>query len=154
MAEHARFHFVVGRRVRGMLSPAWGVIPSNETAAEDGAWYAWRLLGRNNRELGRSPSVYPLAVDCADSVAALQARVGDLVPVLVAEVDTGQWGWRLHLDGELVVVAPRTYHRQREGYYSVGQFLLMAATALVAATPVRPTAVQRVRHRCEPGRWP
>jgi hypothetical protein len=132
MAEHARFHFVVGRRLRGVLSPAWAVVArSAADPAEDGAWYAWRLLGRNNRELGRSSTVHPSADACVDSLGVLRTRISDLVPMLVVDVDTGLWGWRLALDGKPVVVAPRTYHRQREGHYSVGQFLLLAASARV-----------------------
>jgi hypothetical protein len=132
MAEHARFHFVVGRRIRGVLSPTWAAgARSAADRAEDGAWYAWRLLGRNNRELGRSSTVHSSADACVASLGVLRTRISDLVPMLVADVDTGLWGWRLELDGAPAVVSPRTYHRQREGHYSVGQFLLLAASAQV-----------------------
>jgi len=121
MAGGARFQFVAGRRRHGISVPAW---PGHEAAdAPDGAWCAWRLLGGNNRDLGRSARVFPGPADCRVAVDSVRRRVAELVPVVVADAATGMWSWRLELDGMAVAVAARPYYRQREGQYNLGQFL-------------------------------
>lgn len=120
MARRARFDCVAGTRSQGVSTPPW---PGQEVAdLDDGPWFSWRLLGRNNRELGRSPQVYQQAEQCHRAIQGICERVGDLVAALTADPATGRWGWRLVLDGEPTAVSARTYFRQREVHYAVQLF--------------------------------
>ncbi|MFI5864153.1 hypothetical protein [Streptomyces sp. NPDC051546] len=42
----------------------------------------WRLVGSNNHELGRSPSVYRALGACGAAVERLRERIGEAVPVV------------------------------------------------------------------------
>lgn len=128
MAVGARFHLVSGRRRYGVCVPGW---PDPDPGAPDGPWFAWRLLGGNNRELGRSARVLPSAADCRTAIETVQRRIQDLTPAVHTEPSGNRWTWRLDLDGVTVVVASRSYHRQREAQYNLGQFFACAAGAEV-----------------------
>jgi hypothetical protein len=141
MAGGARFQFVVGRRCHGVSVPAWPGYDA--TDAPDGEWCAWRLLGGNNRDLGRSAKVFPGESDCRTAVESVQQRADELVPVIVAEAVTGMWSWRLQLDGVPVAVAARPYFRQREGHYNLGQFLAALADADLDGLGVQGPATRR-----------
>jgi hypothetical protein len=134
MAVQARMHVVVGQSSAGVSIPVWPGRPAAD--APDGPWYAWRLLGRNNRELGRSPRVFGTARECVAAIGALRARVAELEAVVVVDA-VGMWGWRAELDGTPVAVASRPYYRQRESRYSLQQFLAEVAGAEVPPEPVR-----------------
>ncbi|HET9653867.1 MAG TPA: hypothetical protein VFP72_00805 [Kineosporiaceae bacterium] len=128
MAVGARFHLVSGRRRDGVCVPGWS---DPDPGAPDGPWFAWRLLGGNNRELGRSARVLPSTADCRAAIETVQRRIRDLTPAVLTEPVANRWTWRLDLDGAAVVVASRPYHRQREAQYNLGQFLACAAEAEV-----------------------
>lgn len=141
MAGGARFQLVAVRRRLGVDDPVWpgaGALPLS-----DGSWCAWRLLGGNNRDLGRSANLFPGVPECKAAVEALRSRVAELVQVMSADPDTGMWIWRLELDGVAVAVAARPYFRQREGQYNLGQFL----AALADVTPVDLTLMVRRHER-------
>ncbi len=95
----------------------------------EAAMLAWRLLGANNRELGRSVGVYPLG-QAREQILALQADAGRLTNAMVL-ADGGGWIWRVSLDGALVATAARSYHRQRECHYSTLQFLAALPVAAI-----------------------
>jgi hypothetical protein len=135
----ARFLFVPGVAVSQAASARWpdewdGVNRYGWTFAvgiadrEDSS-YGWRLLGPNNRELGRSPGVFRSLDECRAAVAALQADAADADVILTPHETTGLWTWRLDLHGRWVAVAGRAYQRRRECQYNVGQFVLTAPTA-------------------------
>ncbi|MFD5148573.1 hypothetical protein [Streptomyces sp. NPDC058401] len=42
----------------------------------------WRLVGSNNHELGRSPSVYRALGACGAAVERLRRRIGEAVPIV------------------------------------------------------------------------
>lgn len=94
---------------------------------------AWRLVGGNNHELGRSFAAFADLAECVAAVGTLQARADELVtePV-VPEHGPAQWGWRLALDGEVVAMSGRWYRRAREADYSLHQFLAVAPDAAVS----------------------
>jgi hypothetical protein len=115
-------------------------------ASAQETWYAWRLLGSNNRELGRSSAVYADPPACFRSAEALQAGVSRAEPVAAVNQKTGLWVWRLDLEGTPAAVAARSYKRRRECLYSLERFL---ATAPLARTEGGKVA------RFRPGRpWP
>ncbi|MDX6257953.1 MAG: hypothetical protein QOJ11_4287 [Frankiales bacterium] len=113
-----RFLFVSGVRGESDLSRATGV--------------SWRLLGGNNRELGRSAQVFGGLEACHLSALDVQQRVGFATPELRSEAATGRWTWQLRLDGEPVAVAGRAYLRLRECQYNLAQFIAFAPAAGVA----------------------
>jgi hypothetical protein len=110
--------FVSGVRGESDLSRATGV--------------SWRLLGGNNRELGRSAQVFGGLEACHLSALDVQQRVGFATPELRSEAATGRWTWQLRLDGEPVAVAGRAYLRLRECQYNLAQFVAFAPAAGVA----------------------
>jgi len=102
-------------------------------------WFAWRLVGANNHDLGRSFSSYPDLESCRRALAALPARVLTAEPIVTTSDVSGQWGWRLEDGGEPVAVSSRTYPRQRECAYNIQQFLAAVPSAEVAeGVVVRP----------------
>jgi len=88
---------------------------------------AWRLVGGNNHEIGRSFQAFADLDACVEAVRHLQQRIGHV------EADTttsgSQWGWVLRLDGEEVAVSCRWYRRVRESQYNLVQFLAVAPSA-------------------------
>ena len=112
-----RFLFVSGVRGESDLSRATGV--------------SWRLLGGNNRQLGRSAQVFSGLEACHLCALDVQQRVGSAVPELRSEA-TGRWIWQLRLDGEPVAIAGRAYLRLRECQYNLAQFIAFAPAAGVS----------------------
>lgn len=106
---HTRFHV--------SLSPAALAGPASATLP------AWRLVGGNNRVLGRAAEGF---VDFETGYAAilfLRSRIADAVPVLGVAPDTGGRTWRLEIDNVVVARSARTYLRGRENLYNLAHFL-------------------------------
>lgn len=78
-----------------------------------GAWFVWRLIGRNNRELGRSVSSFGSYSPCRQAVEDLRLGAAKLVPHTVTDLLTGRWGWRVAVDGDLVAAYGRWYGHER-----------------------------------------
>lgn len=128
-----RFRLVRGCTQNGRSAPVWPTAqdPFAVAGRADGYWCSWRMLGANNRELGRGAMVYDSERECLDALAAGQAgAVSSLPATLLAD---GQWTWQLDVDGERFAVAGRSYLRQRECRYSFGQFLLALVSARILA---------------------
>lgn len=101
----------------------------------------WRLIGANNRELGRSAAVFESMELCRAAVVRLREGVGaGQVRGLFAMSDTaGTWTWRLELGGHQAAMSGRTYQRQREAQHNLTLFLAAVPLAqLTAEMPVRP----------------
>jgi hypothetical protein len=128
-----RFRLVRGTTHDGLSVPVWptALDPFAVLNRSDGPWWSWRLLGANNRELGRGGSVHDSADECLTSLADNQAKVPLAKPVtLFVE---GRWTWQFQLDGEPFAVAGRAYQRQRECRYGFGQFLVALVSTRVPA---------------------
>ena len=124
---HTRFH--VAPSPAAVAGPASAALP------------AWRLVGGNNRVLGRAPGCF---VDFETGYAAvlfLRARIADAVPVLGVAADTGGRTWRLEIDNAVVARSARTYLRGRENLYNLAHFL---DSVLLADLPA-PTRGERGR---------
>jgi hypothetical protein len=105
---HSRFH--VAPSPAAVAGPGSAVLP------------AWRLVGGNNRVLGRAPGGF---VDFESGYAAilfLRERIADALPVLGVAA-TGGRAWRLEIDGVVVARSARTYLRGRENLYNLAHFL-------------------------------
>ncbi|MFN0281070.1 MAG: hypothetical protein ACKVZ6_03775 [Kineosporiaceae bacterium] len=87
-----------------------------------GQWVAWRLLGRNNHELGRSATVFPDQDVATADIADLCRPADDVTVVIVADATLAEWRWRLVTAGRVAAVSSRSYLRQRECHYSASMF--------------------------------
>ncbi len=122
-----------------MAQPRFQLVPGARLvgAVGDGG-VGWRLLGSNNRELGRSAVSYP------DAEAALHAvgRVRELAPDGEAHIlhhrGTTSWAWHLEEDGVLVANSGRGFRYERECRHNLEQFRAEApgAPASDAHVPV------------------
>lgn len=134
-----RFLFVARARARSDSWSRWQAGSRQPSPADPGrasAWVAWRLVGANNRELGRSPVTYIDLTDCSESVAALRRSVAGAQVVVVVDPSTGCWFWRLDSGGQPIAAAGRSYQRQRECLYSLEQFQHAVPTAAIAVQTV------------------
>lgn len=103
------------------------------------ALLSWRLIGGNNRELGRSPVPLPNAAVCLETIDRLRAGCSRLVPVVQAGVDGRGWRWVTLLDGSVLAASGRAYPRARECRYAVQRFL----AAVPRATRISEVTVRR-----------
>ncbi len=110
------------------------------SVAPSGQWVAWRLLGSNNHELGRSAGVFGTVDEALADVDELVRcdGSGSAELTLGSGADTSDWRWRLGVAGRDVAVSSRGYLRQRECRYSATMFRAALATAVrPAAGPVQ-----------------
>lgn len=88
----------------------------------------WRLLGPNNREIGRSAQAYTDAPTAKAGIGFLRRQL-DHLEARVGCDQSGAWTWRLDLDGRPVAIAARSYQRRREAAFNLAQFLAAAPVA-------------------------
>ena len=108
---------------------------------------AWRLVGANNRELGRSTRAYADLIACRESVSFLREHLGEADTLLANVSTTGLWLWRLNIGEQWIAVSGRSYLRRRECQYNLGQFVAEAPTAMFpSAVSGRSEVRGRPRH--------
>jgi len=115
-------------------------------SAAGGEMVAWRLVGGNNRELGRSLGTYRDEPACRVAVTALQRGLDRAEPRMVVTDPTGSWSWMLGLDGHAVAVSGRSYRRHRECQYSLRQFLAALPVAQLGEGPDTKRTPRGIRH--------
>ncbi|GAA4691954.1 hypothetical protein [Phytohabitans rumicis] len=93
----------------------------------------WMLVSPNNRPLGRGTSYHETYGSCRQAVLDLKANYERAKPVESTVEMTGQWTWRMDLDGEPVAVSSRSYLRSRECTYNLERFLEAVPEAQVVA---------------------
>lgn len=99
----------------------------------------WRLVGANNRELGRSAGTYASLAECQAAVLLLREHIGQVRAQLSMADAGGTWTWRVELGGRNVAVSGRTYHRLRECQQNLGLFLAAVTVAeMTEGTAHRP----------------
>jgi hypothetical protein len=99
---------------------------------EHGDWYGWRLIGANNRELGRSARSFVTYQLACRGVLALKQGVERLVQYSTTDPRTGRWGWRFELDGSAVAVSGRWYERDHDSRVGAQKFVSLTAGAELA----------------------
>ncbi|MFE7777765.1 hypothetical protein ACFU5O_28475 [Streptomyces sp. NPDC057445] len=92
----------------------------------------WRLVGANNRELGRSADTFSGLAECRAAVVRFRAEAAEARVLLTMADTAGSWTWRLEIEGRTVAVAGRSYLRHRECQYNLGQFLAAVPVAQLA----------------------
>jgi hypothetical protein len=90
---------------------------------------AWRLVGANNLELGRSARTYANVASCRQAIVDLVVHIDKAKSHLAINTDTGLWTWRLDIGDQWIAVAGRSYQRRRECLYNVTRFVAAAPTA-------------------------
>lgn len=89
----------------------------------------WMLVSPNNRPLGRSEKPYETYGTCRAAVERLREANDRLNPLAFTVEETGQWTWRIELDGEPVASSGRSYLRVRECHYNLDRFLAAITVA-------------------------
>lgn len=93
-------------------------------------WFSWRLLGRNNRELGRCPVRFlterACRADLERAAAALRRGSGQVVVLPAA---SSGWTWRWGAVPGPCTVGARSYQRRRDAESCAAQFLVDGAAA-------------------------
>jgi hypothetical protein len=107
--QHSRFVFIGG------LVP-----PTQAGTLIEGI--VWILVSPNNRPLGLGTTYHEAYADCRESVVLLKANHDRLNPVETTVELTGQWTWRVELDGIAVAKSSRSYLRTRECQYNLQRF--------------------------------
>ncbi len=114
-------------------APVSAVAPvSRPGAASGGSWYGWRLIGANNRELGRSALSFGSYQLACRAILQLKEGIGRLVNHSTTDPRTGRWGWRIDLEDDAVAVSSRWYERDHDGRIGAAKFVALTADAEVA----------------------
>src|SRR5262245_44832123 len=107
-----------------------------------GNTFSWRLVGANNRELGRDAGTHPDLRSCREAVAELRAGI-DRTDWAMAADASGAWAWRMTLDDRVVANAGRSYQRQRECLFNLKQFVAAVPVAVVTESLVSKATTHR-----------
>lgn len=118
-----RFLVVAGTSRGTVAGPADVLVP-----------VVWRLVGGNNRELGRGPGPFPGHAACCEAIDRLKRVIDRANPIVAVGRSTSAWGWRLELDGERIAMAGRSYLRQRECQYSLAHFIAAVPDARISGS--------------------
>ena len=103
-----------------------------KAAAEGGSWYGWRLIGANNRELGRSALSFASYQLARRAILQLKQGIGRLVHHSTTDPRTGRWGWRMDLEESAVAISSRWYERDHDGRIGAAKFVTLTADAELA----------------------
>ena len=115
-----------------------GRVPGRADAAVS---VVWRLVGGNNRELGRGPAPFPGHAACYEAIERLKRLIDRATPIVAVGRSTSAWGWRLEVEGERIAMAGRSYLRQRECQYSLAHFIAAVPSARISGPrPPEPDA--------------
>jgi len=120
-AVGARHHELAPDRLATLTSQSSAGRGRAESRKTGAGLVGWRVLGANNRELGRSAGPFWRADEAYQAVHEAQAVLERTVTRFWAD-DLGEWFWNISLDGEQLAVSSRGYRRQRECIYSIEQF--------------------------------
>ncbi len=97
-----------------------------------GPGVTWRLLGGNNRDLGRAAAVFADVESCLDSVRLLQRSLVVAVAVTSRSAREG-WTWRMQVGTVDLAVSSRSYQRRVQTEYAFEVFFNLVPGAEVTA---------------------
>jgi len=116
--------------VTAVAKPRFQLVPGGRLTGVSGAGgVAWRLLGANNRELGRSALAYVDAEVAHASIQRVRQLAVDGEAHIVHDRDSGLWAWHLDDSGALVANSGRGFRHERECRYNLDQFRSAAPSA-------------------------
>ena len=107
-----------------MSVPRFQLVPGGRLVHEPAAGgVGWRLLGSNNRELGRSARAYPDAEAALAAVAEIRALAASAGAHIVHDPASGLWSWQLaDPEGAVAATSGRGFRHERECRYNLEQF--------------------------------
>jgi hypothetical protein len=86
--------------------------------------YLWRLLGGNNRELGRSARQFDEVDQCEQALRLLKCDFPmGLLPDIALDPTTRRWSWRLLQGDHPMARSSRPFVRQHECWRNLEQFI-------------------------------
>ena len=112
-----------------MAQPRFQLVPGGRLSGGSVGGVGWRLLGANNRELGRSSLSYVDAEAALASIGRVRALVSSGEAHIVHDRGTGLWAWHLDDAGALVANSGRGFRHERECRYNLEQFRDTAPSA-------------------------
>ncbi len=127
----ARFQLLPGVRVFPRTEQS-SAVPDRFESGPGAGSVAWRLLGANNHELGRSAAEFASTDEAEAAIEMLVSHLDDLSHGLGVTNGLGRWRWQAHLGGAPLATSSRSFQRERECRYNLGQFLAQAAVAVHA----------------------
>jgi uncharacterized protein YegP (UPF0339 family) len=120
-----------------MAQPRFQLVPGARLVGGAGTGIGWRLLGANNRELGRSASAYPDAEAALDGVGHVREIAVLAQAHIVHDSSNGMWAWQVHdSDGAVAATSGRGFRHERECRYNLEQFRSTAPSAPTSDTVV------------------
>jgi len=93
-------------------------------------WVRWRLLGGNNRELGRGLLEYQDTDQCRTGLAQVLVELLYMVPAVV-RVERRLWEWRLRVAGIDVVGSGHPFDRRPRCEEACARFVALATGAAI-----------------------
>lgn len=120
-----------------MGEPRFLLLAVSGSAGGAATGVGWRLVGPNNRELGRAPAPAASLEACSGQIARLVADLDHVEGSLTRGAQGLGWGWLLRHADEPLARSGRRFHRERECRYSLEQFLHAVPAAIVR----RPSSV-------------
>lgn len=101
----------------------------------------WRLLGPNNKELGRAAIVYADAEAALAAVEDVRRLARHLGAHIIHQSTASHWVWQLQDDtGRVVATSGRGFRHERECRYNLDQFREAAPTAPASDASMPPTS--------------
>ena len=139
-----RLMFVVSGRAGTWSAPGLEPEQPESTVTLD-AWCAWRLMGANNREIGRSARTFSTFHECYQAAREIQQSLDGVVTTVRHDDTHNLWAWRAKLDGVNIASSGRLYQRFRECQANVAQFIELMPVAITAydVAPARGSASMR-----------
>ena len=115
-----------------MTRPRFQLVPGARFAGWAGGGVGWRLLGPNNRELGRSAGPYGDAERALAAIARARETVHSGAAHVLQHRDTALWAWQLEDSGVVTATSGRGFRHEQECRYNLEQFRAAAPTAPVS----------------------
>ena len=112
-----------------MAAPRFQLIPGARLTGSGGGGVGWRLLGANNRELGRSAVSFAEAESALAAIGRLRVTAAADVSHVLHDQKSGLWVWQLIDNSVLVATSGRGFRHERECRYNLEQFRAAAPTA-------------------------
>ena len=105
-----------------MAQPRFQLIPGSRLSSSPEGGVSWRLLGPNNRELGRAAMSYVDAEAAQEAILRIRhlAVLGEAH--IIHDQRGGLWAWHLDDDGVRVATSGRGFRHERECRYNLEQF--------------------------------
>ena len=120
-----------------MSIPRFQLVPGARLAGTPGhGGVGWRLLGANNRELGRCAAAYPDATAATEGIEEARRGAVTAVARISHEAGVGSWTWSLIVGDTAIATSGRGFRHERECRYNLEQFRDCAPVSALIDAPV------------------